>query len=133
MLKIRKTEGNLQTKRKIPRKIKRNGMIMKLWISLICWTENTCLWDIFHKDYSKCDVKEIAYTNMATAFETNVSSIKTKINGLRAQLGREKTKQSETKSGQSVDELYESSWVHYNHLAFFLSVIGSCKNKETYT
>ena len=23
--------------------------------------ENPCLWDVFHKDYSKCDVKEIAY------------------------------------------------------------------------
>ena len=49
--------------------------------------ENPCLWDVFHKDYSKRDIKEIAYTNMATAFETNVSSVKTKINGLRAQLG----------------------------------------------
>ena len=28
--------------------------------------ENPCLWDIFHKDYSKRDVKEIAYTIMAS-------------------------------------------------------------------
>ena len=51
--------------------------------------ENPCLWYIFHKDYSKRNVKEINHTNMTTAFETNVTSVKTKINGLRAQLVRE--------------------------------------------
>ena len=37
--------------------------------------ENPCLWDVFHMDYSKRDVKAMAY------------SVKAKINGLRAQLG----------------------------------------------
>ena len=41
--------------------------------------ENPCLWDVFHKDYSKRDVKEIAYKSIATAFDTNISSVKTKI------------------------------------------------------
>ena len=71
--------------------------------------ENPCLWDVFHKDYSKRDVKEIAYKSIATAFNTNISSVKTKINGLRAQLGREKAKETKTKSGQSTDELYVST------------------------
>ena len=68
--------------------------------------ENPCLWDVFHKDYSKRDVKAVAYSSLAAVFETNVSFIKTKINRLRAQLGREKAKESKTKSGQCTDELY---------------------------
>ena len=93
--------------------------------------ENPCLWDVFDKDYSKRDVKEIAYKSIATAFDTNISSVKTKINGLRAQLGREKAKETKTKSGQSTDELYISTWAHYNRLAFLLPVMGHSKSRET--
>ena len=61
---------------------------------------NLCLWDLYHPDYSKRDIKELAYTEIATAFDTNNSSVKSKINGLRAQLGRELSKVKTTKSGQ---------------------------------
>lgn len=94
--------------------------------------ERVCLWDIFHKDYSKRDLKEIDYSVMAETFDTNIKSIKAKINGLRAQLGREKTKETTTKSGQAADELYESSWIHYNRLGFLLPVMGASKSKETF-
>ena len=93
--------------------------------------ENPCLWDVFHKDYSKRDIKEIAYKSIATAFDTNISSVKTKINGLRAQLGREKAKETKTKSCQSPDELYVSTWSHYNRLAILLPVMGHSKSRET--
>ena len=53
---------------------------------------NPCLWDVYHTDYSKRDVREIAYSEIATSLETNIPSIKTKINGLRAQLKRQKKK-----------------------------------------
>ena len=56
-------------------------------------------WDVYHTDYSKRDVKEIAYSEIATSLETNIPSIKTKINRLRAQLGKELTKEKNTKSG----------------------------------
>ena len=72
-----------------------------------------CLWDVFHKDYTKRDVKEIAYTTIADALDTTIATVKAKINSLRAQLGRERAKETKTKSGQSTDELYSSSWIHY--------------------
>ena len=53
---------------------------------------NPCLWDIHHKDYSKRDLKEIAYSDIAESFHTTIVSIKTKINSLRTQFGKELTK-----------------------------------------
>ena len=50
---------------------------------------------------------------------------------LRAQLGREVAKVSKTKSGQSTDELYASSWIHYDRLSFLLPVIKSSKSRDT--
>ena len=58
--------------------------------------------------------------------DTNIEFIKAKINGLRDQLGREVNK---TKSGQSTDELYASSWIHYSRLSFLLPVIKSSKSR----
>ena len=54
--------------------------------------EKPCLWDVFDKEYTKRDVKEIAYTEIANSLDTNIGSIKAKINGLRAQLRREVAK-----------------------------------------
>ena len=50
--------------------------------------EKLCLWDVFDQEYTKRDVKEIAYTEIASSLNTNIESIKAKINGLRTQLGR---------------------------------------------
>ena len=84
---------------------------------LIDWLEEkSCLWDVFDKEYTKRDVKEIAYTEIASSLDTSIESIKVKINGLRAQLGREVTKVNKTKSRQSTDELYASIWIHYDRL-----------------
>ena len=90
-----------------------------------------CLWDIYHPDYLKRDMKEIGYSEIATALNTTNASVKTKINGLRAQLGREITKEKTTKSGQSTDELYKSNWVHYDKLSFLIPVIGAGKSRDT--
>ena len=64
-------------------------------------------------------------------FGTNTASIKAKINGLRGQLGGEVAKVNKTKSGQSTDELYASSWIHYDRLSFLLPVIKSSKSRDT--
>ena len=93
--------------------------------------EKPCLWDVFDKEYTKRDVKEIAYTEIASSLDTNIESIKAKINGLRAQLGREVAKVNKTKSGQSTDELYGSRWIHYDRLSFLLPVIKSSKSRDT--
>ena len=56
--------------------------------------ENPCIWDILHKDYTKRNVKEIIYSNLTDALETETNSIKTIINGLRAQLGYKLAKET---------------------------------------
>ena len=57
---------------------------------------NPCLWDLYHTDYRKCDLKEIAYTEIAASFDTSITSIKAKINSLITQLGREIAKEKST-------------------------------------
>ena len=72
--------------------------------------ERSSLWDVFIKYYSKRDVKDTTYKEMADVFGCNITSIKGKINnGLRAQYGREmakvnKTKKYRTKYRQAVCE-----------------------------
>ena len=56
--------------------------------------ENPCIWDILHKDYTKRNVKEIIYSNLTDVLETETNSIKTIINGLRAQLGYKLAKET---------------------------------------
>ena len=92
---------------------------------------NPCLWDIYHTDYSKRDLKEIAYTEIAISLDTNITSIKAKINSLRTQLEREMAKQKNTKSGQSTDELYASKWIYYDKLNFLIPVSGASKSRDT--
>ena len=55
-----------------------------------------CLWDVYYTNYTKRGMKEITYTEIATSLDTNIPSIKTKINGLRAQLGGEMAKEKST-------------------------------------
>ena len=124
--------------------LKENGIVKKAkskggkhWtdeeMSLLIDTseEKPCLWDVFDKEYTKRDVKEIVYTERESSLDTNIQSIKAKINGLRAQLGREVAKVNKTKIGQSTDELYASSWIHYDRLSFLLPVIKSSKSGDT--
>ena len=40
------------------------------------------LWYVYHTDYTNRDIKEIAYTEIATSLDTNIPLMKTKINGL---------------------------------------------------
>ena len=80
--------------------------------------ERPSLWDLFKKDCSKRDVNDAAYKEAADIFGCNITSIKGKINGLRAQYGRERVKVNQTKSGQSADELYMNNWAHYQSLSF---------------
>ena len=65
--------------------------------------ENSCLWDILYKEYTKRNVKEITYSNLTGMFETEINSIKTIINGLRSQLRCKLAKERKTKNEQSTD------------------------------
>ena len=59
-------------------------------------------------EYSKRDIKEIAYSVMASNFDTDIASIKQKLNNLRTRFGKELSKERNTKSGQATEELYNS-------------------------
>ena len=58
--------------------------------------ERPCLWDIFDTDYSKREIREPVYTEIAETLDFSVQDIKTKIHNLRAQLGREMDKLKKT-------------------------------------
>ena len=63
-------------------------------------------------------------------FETEINSIKTIINGLRAHLGCKLAKKSKTKSKKSTDVMYSNIWVHCGHLVFLLSVMRAAENTD---
>ena len=88
--------------------------------------ENPCLWDVLHKDYTKRNVKEITYSNVTDVFETEINSIKTIVNGQRAQLECKLVKESKTKSEES---MYTRIWVYYGHLVFLLPVMRAAENE----
>ena len=104
------------------------------------YDENPCLCDIHHSTYHKRDLKELAWTEIMDTFkETTLALIKSKINNLRSQLSREISKERKTDSGQSFDELYKSTWVHFDDLKFLIPVLkvkpsrNTMKNKRAAT
>ena len=98
----KKDKGEKEKEGKAAKKTKSKGE--KDWtdeqISLLIdvLEEKPCLWDVFDKEYTKRYVKEIAYMEIESSLNSNIESIKAKINGLRAQLGREAAKVNKTKS-----------------------------------
>ena len=100
--KIKRREGYKQDKRedaKMASKKEKDSNAKKYWtddeISLLIdmLEANPYLWNVYHNDYTNRGINEIAYTEIATSLDTNIPSIKTKINGLRTQLGREMAKE----------------------------------------
>ena len=71
--------------------------------------EQPCLWKIFDSQYTKREKRDSAYKEISGKLEWEVGEIKTKINNLRAQLGRVIGKVKNTKSGQALNELYQPS------------------------
>ena len=60
-----------------------------------------------------------------------LNTIKSKWNSLRAQFGRELAKEAKTKSGQSLDEVYESSWSFMGKMRFVEQVKKTAKSTST--
>ena len=58
--------------------------------------EKSRLWDIFSNEYTKREVKERAYAELAEHVDSSSAIVKAKINALRAKLGREMAKESNT-------------------------------------
>jgi len=84
-----------------------------------------------HATYSKRDVKDVKELAWSNISMTPVSSIKSKMNTLRAQLSREITKERASSSGQSADELYYSTWIHYDKMKFLVPMLRVSKSRDT--
>lgn len=76
--------------------------------------KRSCLWDVFDKDYHNRKKREVTYTELEDILKHTKKDIKTKIAGLRTQLGREIAKTNSWKSGQATSEKYGCSTINYN-------------------
>ena len=93
--------------------------------------KRSCVWDVFEQDYHNREKRERAYLELEEVLGINTSDIKSKVLGLRTQLGREMAKVSNTKSGQSSSENYKSNWIYWEKLQFLRPVIQAGKSKDT--
>ena len=100
----------------VQQKYKWNDQTVEKLIDL--YEERPCLWDISDQSYSKRDVKEKALSVLKEELDIELSIIQAKWKSLRTQYGKELAKENKTKSGQSVDELYESSWAFMQKMRF---------------
>ena len=116
-------EGN--TAKKTKSKVGKDWTDEEISLLIDMLEEKPCLWDVFDKVYETGRQRNSLYG------DSKFFGYKAKINGLRAQLGREVGKVNKTKSGQSTDELYASNWIHYDRLSFLLPVIKSSKSRDT--
>ena len=66
--------------------------------------EKPCLWDM----YTKWEVKERAYAELAEHFDSSSAIVKAKINFLRKQTWSRNGKRIKKKSGQATDKKYVS-------------------------
>ena len=81
-----------------------------------------CLWGIADPTFSKRDVREKALSEIKEELGIEINTIKSKWNSLKAQHGGELAKKSKTQSGQSADDVYESSWPFMEKMRFFEQV-----------
>ena len=90
-----------------------------------------CLWDILSNKYTKREVKERAYAELAKHFDSSSAIVKVTINALRARTGWEMAKELKTKSGQTTDEKYVSKWMFYEQLKFLRAVTATTKSRDS--
>ena len=90
-----------------------------------------CLWDIADPTYSKRNVKEKALSEIKEQLGMEITAIKAKWNSLRAQHRWELAKENKTKSGQSADDLYESSWQYMEKMRFVEQVKKTAQSTST--
>ena len=93
--------------------------------------ERACLWNVCDKSYHLKDVRERALNEMSDCLDASPAEIKTNVLTLRSQLGREITKVNRTKSGQSTDQLYKSTWMYWDRLQFLRPVLQPGKSRDS--
>ncbi|CAB3993455.1 Hypothetical predicted protein [Paramuricea clavata] len=92
--------------------------------------DRVCLWDVSSKEYHLRDKRAKAYKEMEEKLGVSAAEIKSKIVGLRAQLGREMVKVRAMKSGMALSEVYESNWIYWDRLQFLTKVMEARKSKD---
>lgn len=120
------TAGRKQTRKEMK---KWSNDDVSLLIELL--EERACLWNVCDKSYHLKDVRERALNEMSDSLDASPAEIKTKILTLRSQLGREITKVNRTKSGQSTDQLYKSTWMYWDRLQFLRPVLQPGKSRDS--
>ena len=90
-----------------------------------------CLWDIADPTYSKRNVKEKALSEIKEQLGMEITPMKAKWNSFRAHNGSELAKENTTKSGQSADDLYESSWQYMEKMRFVEQVQKTAQSTPT--
>ena len=89
------------------------------------YEDRLCLWDVFSDEYSKRNLRDRAMKEISDVMDISVAYIRSKLNGLRAQLRREIAAVNKVKSGQGADEKYNSSWVFYLFVCISSSKLSS--------
>ena len=101
---------------------------MTLLIDLL--EERPSLWDMFDIEYTKRKIREAVYKEIDEKLGENgkLSKIRSKINNLRAELGRKFKKTKKIKNRQYKDEVHKSTWVHWDSMQF---LVPQLKPKST--
>ena len=88
------------------------------------------LWDVSSKEYHLRDKRAKVCKEMEEKLGVSAAETKSKIVGLRAQLGREMVKVMARKSGTALSEVYESNWIYWDRLQFLTNVMEARKSKD---
>ena len=122
-----------KSNRKLSKNVSKQKWTTEETVHLIeCLESHPCLWDVYDKSYHMKDKRENALSEISNQMVIEAMEIKTKINGLRAQLGRELAKVKKTKSGQGTEELYKPNWAFWEHLQFLCPVMTPRASKDTF-
>jgi hypothetical protein len=90
----------------------------------------TALWDVNNKDYTNKIKRNDALSALATNYEMIIKEVKNKIKSLRSYFAKEHQKVIK-KSGEGLDDVYDSPWFAYKSLMFILDSITPRETKET--
>ena len=69
------------------------------------------------------NTRDLAYAEIGDKLFIGEAEIKSKISGLRAQLGRELNKCRTKRSGQGANENYKTNWAYWERLQFLVPVM----------